>query len=110
MVLESHMFITKKHDGNLKARKVAGGNKQHGFIDKEDASSPTLATESVLLFGTIDAMEIQEVCVVDISNDFVQIHVDDKTDQTLVRIRGDLVSMLVKIASDVYSLYVDTEK
>jgi hypothetical protein len=71
MVLESHMFITKKRDGNLKARKVAGGNKQRGFIEKEDASSPTVATELVLLSCTIDAMENREVCVLDIPNAFV---------------------------------------
>jgi hypothetical protein len=35
---------------------------------------------------------------------------EEKKEQTLVRIRGDLVSMLVKIAPDVYSQYVDTDK
>jgi hypothetical protein len=110
MVPESHMFITKKRDGNLKARKVAGGNKQHGCIEKEDASSPTVATESVLLSCTIDAMKTWEVCVVDIPNAFVQTCVEEKKEQTLVRICGDLVSMLVKIAPDVYSQYLNTDK
>ena len=110
MVLESHMFITKKRDGNQKARKVAGGNKKRGFIEKEDASSPTVATESVLLSCMIDAVENWEACVVDIPNAFVQTRVEEKTEQTLVRIHGDFVSMLVKIAPDVYSWYVDTDK
>ena len=38
MVLESHMFLKEKRDGKMKARTVAGGNKQQGYISKEDAS------------------------------------------------------------------------
>ena len=45
-ILESHMFLTKKRDGLVKARKVADGNKQRDYIAKGDASSPTCATES----------------------------------------------------------------
>ena len=48
-VLESHMFLKEKRDTKIKAQTVAGGNKQWDFISKEDASSPTVATESVLL-------------------------------------------------------------
>ncbi len=33
-VLESHIFVEKKHDGILKAHQVAGGNKQQGYIMK----------------------------------------------------------------------------
>jgi hypothetical protein len=55
MVLESHMFMKQKQTGRIKGRTVAGGNKQRGFIDKEDASSPTVATESVVLTSVIDA-------------------------------------------------------
>ena len=58
MVLESHILVTKKKDGLVKGRHVAGGNKQRDFIMKEDASSPTVATESVLLSATIDAIKI----------------------------------------------------
>ena len=32
MVLESHMFLKEKRDGKIKARTVAGGNKQRGYI------------------------------------------------------------------------------
>jgi hypothetical protein len=56
-VLESHMFLKQKRDGNIKGRTVAGGNKQQDYILKEDASSPTVTTESVLLSCIIDAKE-----------------------------------------------------
>ena len=39
-ILESHMFLKQKRDGNVKGRHVAGGNKQSDFISNEDASSP----------------------------------------------------------------------
>jgi hypothetical protein len=54
-VLESHMFLKQKRDGRIKGRTIAGGNKQRDYISKEDASSPTVATEAVLLSCIIDA-------------------------------------------------------
>ena len=56
MVLES-MFLKEKRDGKIKGRTVAGGNKQRDYISKEDSSSPTIATESVLLSCITDAEE-----------------------------------------------------
>jgi hypothetical protein len=72
MVLESHMFLKEKRDGSLKGRTVAGGNKQRDYISKEDASSPTVATEAVLLSCIIDAEEGRDVAVIDIPNAFIQ--------------------------------------
>jgi hypothetical protein len=43
------MFLKQKCDGKIKGRTVAGGNKQRNYIFEEDASSPTVATEAVLL-------------------------------------------------------------
>ena len=48
-VLESHIFVERKQDGPLKAQQVAGGNKQQGYIIKEDASSPTVSSETDML-------------------------------------------------------------
>jgi hypothetical protein len=67
-VLESHMFLKEKRDGKIKGRTVAGGKKQRDYIPKEDASSPTVAIESVLLSCIIDAEEEREVAVIDIPN------------------------------------------
>jgi hypothetical protein len=50
------MFLKEKRDGKIKGRTVAGGNKQRDFISKEDASSPTVATEAVLLTSIINAL------------------------------------------------------
>ena len=77
-VLESHIFVERKRDGTLKARQVAGGNKQRGYIMKEDASSPTVSTEAVMLTCVIDANENRDVAIVDIPNAFVQTVVEDE--------------------------------
>ena len=109
-VLESHMFLLEKRDGRLKARTVAGGNKQRGYIPKEDASSPTVATESVLLSCIIDAEEGRDVAVIDIPNAFVQTRIEDEKDMTYIKLRGALVDILVDIAPDIYGPYVTTDK
>jgi hypothetical protein len=57
IVLESHMFLKEKRDNKVKGRTVARGNNQQEYISKEDASSPTVATESVLISCIIDAEE-----------------------------------------------------
>ena len=48
-VLESHMFVVKKRDNKVNARMVAGGNTQWDYLTKEDASSPTVSTQAILL-------------------------------------------------------------
>ena len=109
-VLESHMFLKEKRDGKIKGRTVAGGNKQRDYISKEDASSPTVATESVLLSCIIDAEEERDVAVIDIPNAFVQTRVEDEKDMAIIKIRGVLVDILVEIAPDVYKSYATTDK
>jgi hypothetical protein len=109
-VLESHMFLKLKRDGKIKGRTVAGGNKQRDYISKEDASSPTVATESVLLSCIIDTEEHRDVAVVDIPNAFVQTRVENEKDMTFIKIRGILVYILVDIAPEVYKSYVSQDK
>ncbi len=112
-VLESHIFVEKKRDGLIKARKVIGGNKQHDYITKEDVSSLPVSAEAVMLTCVIDAQEDRDIAVVDIPNTFVQTVVDeeDAEHHVIVRIlRGPLVDILVSIAPDVYRMYVSTNK
>jgi hypothetical protein len=105
----THVSLEKR-DGSLKGRTVAGGNKQRDYISKEDASSPTIATEAVLLLCIIDAEEGRDVAVIDIPNAFIQMRVEDEGDMAIIKICGVLVDILVKIAPDVYKSYVTTDK
>jgi hypothetical protein len=107
---ESHVFLKQKRDGNIKGRIVAGGNKQRDYISKEDASSPTVATESVLLSCIIDAEEERNVAVVDILNAFVQTRVDNEKDMAFINIRGILVDIRVEVSPDLYKSYVSKDK
>jgi len=105
-ILESHMFLKEKRDGKIKGRTVAGGNKQRDYISKEDASSPTVAVESVMLSSIIDAEEGRDVATIDIPNAFIQTKVEDEKDQCVIKLRGVLVDMLEDIAPGVYTPYV----
>ena len=109
-ILPSHMFVVKKRDGVTKARIVAGGNQQRGHVTKEDSSSPTVSTESVLLTSIVDAHEGREVAVIDIPNAYIQTHVDDPKDRVIIRITGVVVDWLVKAAPKVYEPYVVINK
>jgi hypothetical protein len=108
--LESHIFVERKRDGILKAQQVAGGNKQQGYITKEDASPPTVSSAAVLLMCIVDANKNRNVAIVDIPSAFVQTIVEDEKDKALICIRGPLVDILVSIAPSVYGLYVTVGK
>jgi hypothetical protein len=109
-VLESHMFLKLKRDGKIKGRTVTGGNKQRDYISKEDAISPTVATESVLLSCIIDVEEHIDVAVVDIPNAFIQTRVENEKDMAFIKIRGILVDILVEVAPEAYKSYVSQDK
>jgi hypothetical protein len=104
------MFIKQKRDGKIKRRTVARGNKQCDYISKEDASSPTVATEAVIFSCIIDVKERRYVAVVCIPKVFVQTRVEKEKDTDFIKIRGVLVDILVGIAPDVYTSYVSRDK
>jgi hypothetical protein len=104
------MFVVKKRTGETKARLVGGGNKQREYLTKEDSSSPTVATESVLLTSIVDADEGRDVAIIDIPNAFIQTRVKEKKDWVIIRIRGVVVDWLTKIAPKVYTKFVSKDK
>ena len=109
-MLESHIFAERKQDGSLKAQQVAGGNKQQGYITKEDASSPTVSSEAVMLMCVINATKKRDVAVVNIPNAFIQTVVEDEKDRAFICIRGLLVDILGSIAPDAYGPCVTVGK
>jgi Reverse transcriptase (RNA-dependent DNA polymerase) len=96
----------EKRDERIKARTVAGGNKQRGFITKEEPTSPTVSTESVILTSVIDALEGRDVAIIDIPNAFIQTKLTDKDEMAIIRIRRMLVDTLLDIAPEVYKPYI----
>ena len=68
---------------------------------KEDASSPTVSAEAVMLTCIVDATENRDVAIVDIPNAFIQTIVEDEKNKAFICIRGPLVDILVSIAPNV---------
>jgi hypothetical protein len=103
------LFLKKKRCGKIKERTIAGGNKQRGYINKADASSPTVSTQVLLLTCIIDAHEGRDVMAIDIPNAFVQTQVKDPKQRALIKIKGFLVDLLLEIAPKVYNSYVHVD-
>ena len=105
-VLESHLFLKQKRDDSIKGRLFAGGNKQRGTINKEDAALPTAALESILLTATIDSKEGQDIAIIDIPNAFVQTRIEDDNDIVIMRLRGKLAELMAATAPEIYRKHV----
>ena len=69
--LESLMFLVEKKSGKIKARHCANGSEQREWINSDDAASPTVATNSVMLTATIEAEEHRDVATFDVPNAFI---------------------------------------
>ena len=100
------IFLKQKRTGQIKGRGCADGCKQRLYTPKDDASSPMVATESVLLSCVIDAKERRDVATVDILGAFMQ----GDQDQTVhMRLEGALAELLTKCDPKLYPQYVVTE-
>jgi hypothetical protein len=106
--MESLIFLVEKRDGTIKGRTCADGRPQRSYMNKEDAASPTVMTESILITATIDAHQGRDVMTIDIPNAFVQtpIEQNEGEDRITMRIRGPLVDMLLDIDPLRYQDYV----
>ena len=70
--MESLIFLTEKRDKLVKARLRANGSTQREYTPKEEATSTTAATESILLTRTIEAKQNRDIMTLDPPNTFVQ--------------------------------------
>ena len=106
--MESLMFLEEKRDGRTKARTCANGSTQRGYISKEESTSPTAATEAILITGVIEAKEGRDIMTLDIPNAFLQTNMpkDESGERTIMKFRGILVDILCEIDPEVYSKYV----
>ena len=100
------MFLKQKCSGQIKGRGCADGQKQHLYTGKEEKTSPTVTTESIMLTSTIDAKEGWDMATVDIPGTFM--HSDQ--DKTIhLQLQGTLANLLVKCDPKLYWKYVVTE-
>ena len=104
--LQYLMFLKQKRSGKIKGRGCADGRKQREHTTKEEASSPTVAIESVLLSCTIDAKEKRDVATVDIPGAFMQADMDEIVH---LKMQGQMAELLVKLDPKMYRKHVQTE-
>ena len=104
-VLQAVVFLKMKRCGRLKARAFVDGHKQRSLYAREDYSSPTVCTKSVLLSAVIEAFEGRNVKILDIPGAFLNCIIDDG-DVVHICLGGVTVGTMVKIAPDVYGPYL----
>jgi hypothetical protein len=100
------MFIKEKRCGTIKARGCADGRKQRVYKTKEETSSPTVRTESLMLSCVIDAKERRKVMTADVPGAFMQVDVDEVVH---VRLVGPLAVLLTKVDPELYTEYLGVE-
>jgi hypothetical protein len=104
--LEYLMFLKKKRSGKIKGRGCADGRKQRVYIAKEEASSPTVSIEALMMSCVIDAKEERDVATADIPGAFMQADMDETV---YMRLEGVMVDMLMELDSTKYAQYITTQ-
>eukprot|EP00957_Ditylum_brightwellii_P127507 9723822-Ditylum_brightwellii.AAC.1 len=75
--LEALMFLKEKRDGRIKGQPCADGRKQRKILNRNDATSPTVMVESVLITAAIEAKEGREVTTTDIPGAYLSVEIDE---------------------------------
>ena len=81
-------------------------DKKRAYITKEEASSLTVATESLMMICIIDAFYGRDVATVDISGAFMQADTDDIFN---IKIQGIFLDVLIRIDPDKYMKIIGIE-
>ncbi|MGC9294940.1 MAG: hypothetical protein ACP5E8_06680, partial [Thermoplasmata archaeon] len=110
--MEALMFLTEKRDKSIKERMVYNDKPTREWLSREDAASPTVALESIMLTAIVDAKEKRDVMTADVPNAFIQAqmpNLDDANERVFMKITGVLVDLLVEMAPEVYKSFVTHE-
>jgi hypothetical protein len=105
--LSSLIFLKEKESGEVKGRTCINGAPQRQYIRKEDAASPTVATDSVFLTGAIDAYQRRDVAYIDLPGAFLHTLTDEKI---IMVLRGELCELMCLVEPKLYRKYVCKDK
>ena len=105
--LSSLIFLKEKNNGDIKGRTCINGAPQREYIRKEDAASPTVATDSIFITGAIDAHEKRHVASCDLPGAFLHTVTDEKV---IMVLRGELCELMVKVDPKLYRKYVTKDR
>ena len=99
-------LIKKKRCGKMKGRTCANGRKQRSYISKEDAKSPTVTGEGLILSCVTDVHEGRVVVTCDVPGAFLH---SDVKETIYVVVDGALVDILIQ-SNKKYKKYVHITK
>jgi hypothetical protein len=100
------MFLKEKRSGTIKGRGCADGRPQREYMSKQETSSPTVATEALILTCVIDAIEKRDVATCDIPGAFMQ---SDMKGKVVMKLEGVMAEVIKKIDPKLYSKYIEKE-
>jgi hypothetical protein len=101
------IFLKEKQNGTVKAQSCANGSVQRLHLAKEEASSPTVALESIFVTSTIVARENREVVTIDIPGAFL--HAKNE-DYVVMQMNGTLAELMAKTDPKLYRKYLVDKK
>ena len=110
IAMKSLIFLNKKRDKNIKARMCANGSTQRAYILREEATSPTAASEAIITTGVIDSKQKIDVMTLDIPNLFVQIYISLDIYGVIMKTRGQLFNILIEKFPGVYKNTSNTKE
>lgn len=85
----------------------ANGSTQRSLNAKEDAASPIVSVEAVLMSCVIDAKENKLIATTDIPGEFL--HADMK-DFVVIKMKGRLAELMVNVERNTYSKYLTRDE
>eukprot|EP00804_Cyclotella_cryptica_P017643 CCRYP_006765-RB/>CCRYP_006765-RB protein AED:0.45 eAED:0.45 QI:0/0/0/1/1/1/2/0/181 len=92
-----------KDSGEIKGQTCVNGAPQREYIQKEDATSPTVATDAVFLTRADDAHQGQDMAFIDLPGVFLHTLTDEKI---IMVLRGELCKLMCMIDPKLYRKYV----
>jgi len=98
-------LIKYKRSGTVKGRACADGRKQRRFIPRDEAASPAVSLESIIMSLIIDATEGRDTATADIAGAYLLALMDDFV---LVKLTGESVRIMCETNKE-YEEYVEYE-
>ena len=92
--LRAIIFMKQKRCGKIKTRLCVDGRPHRHIYTKEDSTSPTVKTESVIITAVIDAKEDRFIAIADITQAFLKAMLPD---DTYVKLEGVLDNKMIEI-------------
>jgi hypothetical protein len=98
-------LIKEKLDGALKGRSCADGRPQRALYTKEQAASPTVSTDALMISLMIDAKERRDVATADVVGAYLLVDMDE---YVLLKLTGNSVDIICTVNSE-YNFFVVIE-